>query len=153
MTVERSIYYGMLQRCYNQKSPSYKNYGGRGITVCEEWRKSPEAFMRDIGQRPSPLHSIGIIYNDGPYSPMNCEWQTQRQQMRNTRLTKYLTYKGRTAPCIEWAEESGIKQCTIESRIRSGWTPSQVLNMPVIRTVNYCMRDAWERTLDSLERA
>lgn len=84
------IYNGMIIRCYNVNDKRYKNYGLRGITVCDRWRDSFENFVADMGERPSPQHSIDRINNDGNYEPSNCRWATQKEQMNNTRKSNQL---------------------------------------------------------------
>lgn len=80
---EYEIWQAMIGRCSRPASSGYRNYGGRGIAVCERWRDSFEAFLADVGRRPSPLHSIDRIDNDGNYEPGNVRWATREQQVRN----------------------------------------------------------------------
>jgi hypothetical protein len=84
----RYTYVNMLHRCYSPTNKSYKNYGARGITVCEEWRNSFEQFVTDMGPRPTPEHSIDRIDNDGNYTPYNCRWATRNEQAQNQTQTK-----------------------------------------------------------------
>jgi hypothetical protein len=84
-TPEHIAWRSLLQRCENPKNPQYRNYGGRGITVCAAWRASFEAFFADMGERPSANHSIDRINNDGHYEPTNCRWATEDEQRANRR--------------------------------------------------------------------
>lgn len=86
-----STYAKMLYRCSNAKDKSYADYGGRGIKVCDRWKKSFINFLADMGERPSEDYSLDRIDNDGNYEPSNCRWATQKEQMNNTRRSFVLT--------------------------------------------------------------
>ncbi len=74
----------MKNRCLNPNGEVYKNYGARGIRICDRWL-SFENFLEDMGKRPSPRHTLGRLDNDGDYEPDNCEWQTATEQNKNRR--------------------------------------------------------------------
>jgi len=93
-TPEFVVWVNMRQRCSNQTRPDWHNYGGRGIVVCPHWQESFEAFLSDMGERPSPQHSIDRINNDGSYAcpkccppTGNCRWATREVQTSNRRLS------------------------------------------------------------------
>ncbi|HFK1476726.1 hypothetical protein OCF13_26385 [Bacillus tropicus] len=87
-TPEYSAIISIIGRCENPKNPEYNNYGGRGISVCERWRSSPGLFVEDMGERPSPNHSIDRIDVNGNYEPSNCRWATLSEQGHNKRVSE-----------------------------------------------------------------
>lgn len=125
-TPEYGIWCGMINRCHCPTRSAYAKYGARGIYVCDRWRNSFEAFLADMGPRPSPSHSIERKDNDGPYAPGNCVWGTRRQQSRNTRSNIWLTHGGKTMLAVDWAKEIGITHQAIYQRIKWGWPTDRV---------------------------
>jgi general stress protein YciG len=127
-TPEYRIWRRMLDRCSNPKDRSYRNYGGRGIQVCERWLTF-ENFLADMGSRPPGL-SIDRMDNDGGYSPENCRWATREQQMNNTRATRHIDAFGQTRPATEWAAIAGIDSDLILTRLRAGWAADDAVSLP-----------------------
>lgn len=128
------VWIGMKNRCYNSKHKSYKDYGARGIVVCDRWRESCENFLEDMGQPPTGL-SLGRIDNNGPYSPENCQWETPIEQASNKRTSRLVTAFGKTQTLAKWAKESGLYQGTISVRLDyHGYTPEEALSLPSRKT-------------------
>lgn len=125
---EWRIWVGMWNRCTNPNDAvHYSRYAARGIVVCERWRRY-EAFLADMGRRPSSLHSLERVDNDGPYSPDNCRWATRKEQARNRRNTVYLTVDGETRSRAEWAELKGLSVRIIDRRMnRDGWSAERAV--------------------------
>lgn len=111
-----NVWAGMKARCTNPNHPSYKDYGGRGITVCERWIHSFENFIQDMGEAPNGL-TLDRIKNDLGYSPDNCIWSDRKAQARNRRSNRIITAFGRSQTLAGWSIETGIKRSTITQRI------------------------------------
>ncbi len=126
------IWRGMLDRCYNELTPNYSNYGGRGIAVCEEWHNF-EVF-RDWALHNGYRSNLSLDRenNDGNYEPNNCRWATKRQQSNNTRRTVYVEFSGVTRPLSEWADITGINRQALWKRIcQRGWPIEKALTTPL----------------------
>ena len=129
MTPLYQIWANLHYRCNNPKSAAWKNYGGRGITVSEDWQ-SFERFLADMGPRPSPDHSVDRIDVDGPYSRDNCRWATPEEQNNNRRDNRMLTFQGRTQTAIRWARELGMPPNVLFGRLKTGWSIERALSVP-----------------------
>ena len=122
------------RRVYDEKCPSYKDYGGRGIKVCDRWLESFENFYEDMGDPPSEKYSIDRIDNDGDYCPENCRWATDREQSCNTSRNRILTHRGASKTMTEWCEIYSIRYSTVYDRItRYGWSVEDALTKPARR--------------------
>lgn len=114
-------------RCYNPKNHKYKNYGARGIKMCQKWMESFAAFFHDMGNKPSPKHSIHRINNDGDYEPGNCKWATYKEQARNRTNNRFIEVGGERITVAEFAERNNIDQRIIHSRLNKGCPVSELL--------------------------
>lgn len=116
----------MKTRCLNPNSTSYSGYGGRGISICDRWADSFEAFLSDMGPKPTPDHSIDRIDNDGNYEPANCRWATRIEQARNRRNFREtagvieIEINGVVKPLVDWCEEYECKPKTAYLRFKNG---------------------------------
>jgi len=137
-----NIYLGMIKRCYNPKSRVYKHYGGRGITVCDEWLNSfidfskwafKNGYQDDL--------EIDRIDHNGNYMPSNCRWADSFTQARNKRNNHLVTINGITKTLQEWSDEAEMDHKTLEHRIKSGWSSTDLLKPPNSfagkRNINY----------------
>ena len=141
------IYKAMLDRCYNPTNKAYKNYGGRGVKVCDHWL-GPSGiwnFVEDIGQKPSSKHSIDRIDNDGDYCPENCRWADRFAQNSNTRKTVTLTHDGKTLTLSQWARELGIGRDVLCRRRKRGLSTEEIL-APVPKGHNRDAGGRWVKT-------
>jgi len=115
----------------NKNRVKYKDYGGRGITVCQEWRTFEPFQAWALANGYAENLSIDRIDNDKGYSPENCRWVTEKQQSRNTRRNHFYTYGGQSKTLGEWAEQFKIKPYTLKARLKHGWSIDRALETPV----------------------
>lgn len=127
---EYKVWVAMKGRCLNPRNPSYKNYGGRGIAVCENWKNSFSQFYEDMGPRPSKNMTLERIDNDGNYCPENCEWATRSSQNRNHRRNRKIQIDGETLCLTDWAEKYGICSKLVSQRISRGWDEISAIQTP-----------------------
>lgn len=124
-----AIWSNMKRRCYNSKDQGYKDYGLRGITVCDEWRNNFQVFY-DWAMLHGYRDDLTIERSDvdGNYSPENCRWATAKEQANNKRDNHFITYNGKTKTLSQWEDELGIKQATLRHRINNyNWSIERAL--------------------------
>lgn len=119
----------LRDRCGNPNNKEFRNYGGRGIKVCERWLNSFENFLTDMGKRP-PGMSIERDDVNGDYEPNNCRWATAGEQARNKRNNRIFCYDGLTMTMTDWAAHLGVSLQTLNSRRRAGWSVERILAVP-----------------------
>jgi hypothetical protein len=126
------IWYHMKDRCNNPKDPRYVDYGGRGISVCEEWETSYEVFRNWAYENGySETLTLDRENNDLGYSPDNCRWVTPKEQANNTRKNRIITFDSESHTLSEWGDLVGIKPITIAYRLKAGWSVESALFTPV----------------------
>jgi len=128
----RKIWGSMKERCYREKHMHYDNYGGRGITVCDEWKDNYISFARwayNNGYQDGL--SIDRIDNNGNYEPSNCRWATDKEQNNNTRNNRIVEYQGKQYTVSQLAEFAGLSVSTIFQRIYKGWDINDVVQKPL----------------------
>lgn len=128
-TPEFNTWMHMIIRCSNPLDAAWKNYGGRGITVCDAWKSDFTAFYNYVGPRPTPKHTIERINNNGNYEPGNVKWATRLEQNSNTRRVRLLTANGETMTLSAWARELQICVDTLRGRLER-WPTEKALTTP-----------------------
>lgn len=124
------IWAEMKSRCLNKNRKDYKNYGNRGIKICDEWMKF-ENFYEDMGNYPKGK-SIDRIDNNKGYCKKNCKWSTRIEQNNNKRTNHLLTYQGKTMNITQWSKYLNISRGVLNARIfRYNWSIEKVLSTPV----------------------
>lgn len=118
-------------RCYNPKHRVYKYYGGKGIVMCETWVQSFEKFFADMGLKPTPKHSIERKNSKLNYTPDNCIWATQKEQVNNTCANVVLEWRGIRLNLTQWSEKTGISFAALHHRHRRNWDVERLLTTPV----------------------
>jgi hypothetical protein len=131
-TPEYATWSRIKRRCFNQNDKDYPDYGGRGITICDEWRDNFQAFFDYVGKRPSRVHSIDRFPDkDGDYRPGNVRWATPSQQARNRRTNRIVHFMGREMALAEACEIAGMKSHTVAKRMAKGWSAHRALTEPL----------------------
>ena len=130
-TPEYETWGRVIQRCTNPNNGKYEYYGGRGITVCEEWANSFIAFFNDMGEKPSPEYSIERIDNEDGYHKDNCRWATFQEQSENRRDNKFITYDGITDTYSGWSRRLGFGSETVKMRIYRGMSEKEAIETPL----------------------
>lgn len=130
-----NIWNGIKARCFNPKSCSYKRYGARGISVCEEWKNSFESFYSwSIQNGYAENLTIERINNDGNYCPENCKWVSRKEQCRNRRTNIVFEYMGEKHILMEWCEILNLDYKFIHNRIyKMGWSFEKSISTPKIQ--------------------
>ena len=133
-----NVWEGIKARCNNPNYNQYKDYGGRGIKICDEWANDASVFIKwGIANGWRKGLTIERVDNDGNYEPSNCKWVTWIEQGKNRRNTRKLTYMGRTLRIEEWAKELGFCHGTINDRIYNRkWSVDRALSVPPVKGRN-----------------
>lgn len=146
---EYARWQAMLRRCFDPTHESFKDYGGRGITVCDRWKSSVVAYLEDIGQMPGENYSVDRIDNNANYScgkcqectdngwTMNCRWATREQQSRNARSNRMFTINGKTRCLTAWCTQYSVPVTTAWHRLKRHLTIEESLGIPPAGTLSW----------------
>lgn len=115
------------QRCLNPNNHNYKNYGRRGIKMCEKWINSFVAFLEDMGERPSSNHTLDRIDNNGNYEKSNCRWATKREQSNNTRTNRLIKINDKEITVSEFSRKYGINISNVFYELKKGMNPKDII--------------------------
>jgi hypothetical protein len=126
------VWIAMRDRCRNPNNLAFKNYGGRGIKVCDRWDSFSD-FLADMGDRPEGF-DLDRIDNNGNYEPSNCRWLSRQKNLNNKRTNRFLELRGETHTIAEWSRITGLSWLTIRQRLRYGWTVERTLTEPLKST-------------------
>lgn len=123
-------YKSMMERCYREKAHNYHDYGGRGITVCDEWKNSEnfEKWVEKSGYKKGL--TLDRIKVDGNYTPDNCRWVDMKTQDNNRRNTVYIEHNGKSCTISEWADITGINRSTLSNRYYRGDRGEKLFRKP-----------------------
>lgn len=125
-----TIWHSMYCRCHYKSTNQYKNYGGRGITICDEWEKDFMSFYNwAMANGYSDDLTLDRIDVDGNYEPQNCQWIDIKTQNNKRRSNKFITYNGKTKTQIQWCREYNINATTFSDRLKRGWSIEQALTI------------------------
>lgn len=125
------IWGNMVNRCTNPNNPAWKNYGGRGITVCDEWHKYENFRGWSKANGYNESLTIDRINNDDGYCPENCRWVNTRVQANNKRNNHLIEYNGITKTLAEWADAMGVPYNNLHHRIQTlGWSVDRAFTQP-----------------------
>lgn len=126
------IWKNMKRRCYSETNKRYANYGGRGITICQEWQNDFYAFydwaMANGYTDDLTLDRINV---NGNYEPSNCKWSTWKEQANNQTRNHYITYNGETKTLKQWSEAFSIPYGAFQHRVKRGWSMERIKNTPL----------------------
>lgn len=126
----------MKTRCTNPNDYSYRNYGGRGITICDRWKNSFKLFLLDMGHRP-PGHTLDRINNDKGYEPGNCRWATTWEQSNNRRNNRIVEFRGEKMTMAQMCKLTGIPRGVVTGRLKLGWDLEKAATAPVKKVVRF----------------
>lgn len=115
---EYNAWKSIKERCLKPYNPYYYRYGGRGIKICDRWLTSFDNFIKDMGFKPTPKHTIDRINNNGDYSPSNCRWATYREQNSNRSNNVWVDFRGKNMILADWSRLIGITSGNLSLQIK-----------------------------------